>query len=53
MPAEGSNENYALGAGGESGTVLTINPCWKAHLYGRAIRLHSEIHMPIIPRIDK
>ncbi len=31
-------DNFALGAGGEAGTVLTLAPCWKAHLYGRALR---------------
>jgi hypothetical protein len=31
-------DNFALGAGGEIGTVLTLTPCWKAHLYGRAMR---------------
>ncbi len=31
-------DNFALGAGGETGTVLTLTPCWKSHLYGRAVR---------------
>jgi hypothetical protein len=30
--------NFALGAGGETGTVLTLTPWWKSHFYGRAIR---------------
>jgi hypothetical protein len=31
-------DNFAFGAGGETGTIITLNPLWKAHLYGRALR---------------
>jgi len=32
------DDNYALGAGGEAGTIFTLSPLWKARLYGRAVR---------------
>ncbi len=31
-------DNFAIGGGGETGTVLMLTPCWKTHLYGRAVR---------------